>query len=79
MKVLLISTCESSGGGAIAARRLMEALNKNGVEAKLMVRDKQSDDPRVVKVGGWLPKLLERLSILPPHRSSEVSVRSELP
>ena len=65
MKVLLISTCESSGGGAIAARRLMEALNKNGVEAKLMVRDKQSDDPRVVKVGGWLPKLLERLSILP--------------
>ena len=65
MKVLLISTCESSGGGAIAARRLMEALNKNGVEAKLMVRDKQSDDPRAVKVGGWLPKLLERLSILP--------------
>lgn len=63
MKVLLISTSESSGGGAIAARRLMEALNKNGVEAKLMVRDKQSDAETVVKVGNKLPKLLERLAV----------------
>lgn len=65
MKVLLISTSECSGGGAIAARRLMVALNKNGVEAKLMVRDKQSDNPSVIKVGSLLPKYLERLAILP--------------
>ena len=65
MKVLLISTSECSGGGAIAARRLMEALNKNGVEAKLMVRDKLSDNPSVIKVGSKLPKYLERLAILP--------------
>ena len=65
MKVLLISTSECGGGGAIAARRLMEALTKNGVEVKMMVRDKQTNDTRVVKVGNKLPKLLERLAILP--------------
>ena len=65
MKVLLISTSERSGGGAIAASRLMEALNKNGVKAKLMVRDKQTDAVTVCKVGSKLPKLLERLAILP--------------
>ena len=65
MKVLLVSTSECSGGGAIAARRLMEALNKNGVEAKLMVRDKQSDNPSVIRTGSKLPKFLERLAILP--------------
>ncbi|MBQ8454033.1 MAG: glycosyltransferase [Bacteroidaceae bacterium] len=64
-KVLLVSTSERTGGGAIAARRLMEALNANGVKAKLMVRDKQSDAVTVVKVGNKLPKLLERLAILP--------------
>ena len=65
MNVLLISTSERSGGGAIAARRLMDALNKNGVKAKLMVRDKQTDAVTVCKVGNKLPKLLERLAILP--------------
>ena len=64
MKVLLVSTSEGGGGG-IAARRLLEALCKNGVEAKMMVRDKQSADPRVVKVGSRLPKIIERLAILP--------------
>lgn len=65
MKVLLVSTSERTGGGAIAARRLMEALAKNNVEVKMMVRDKQTDDPRVVRVGNKIPKLLERLAILP--------------
>ena len=65
MNVLLVSTSERSGGGAIAARRLMEALNKNGVKAKMMVRDKQSDAATVYRVGNKVPKLLERLAILP--------------
>ena len=65
MNVLLISTSERSGGGAIAARRLMEALNKNGVRAKMMVRDKQSDAVSIHSVGNKMPKLLERLAILP--------------
>ena len=65
MNVLLISTSERSGGGAIAAHRLMDALNKNGVKAKLLVRDKQTDAVTVCKTGNKLPKLLERLAILP--------------
>lgn len=65
MNVLLVSTSECSGGGAIAARRLMEALNKNGVKAKLMVRDKQSDAVTVCQIGNKIPKFLERLSIFP--------------
>ena len=65
MNVLLISTSERSGGGAIASRRLMDALNANGVKAKMMVRDKQSDSDVVVKVGNKLPKFMERLAILP--------------
>ena len=65
MNVLLISTSECCGGGAIAARRLMEALGKNGVKAKLMVRDKQTDAVTVLKVGSRLPKSLERLALLP--------------
>ena len=65
MNVLLVSTSERSGGGAIAARRLMDALNKNGVRAKMLVRDKQSNDNAVVKVGNKLPKFMERLAILP--------------
>ncbi|MCD8309879.1 MAG: glycosyltransferase family 4 protein [Prevotellaceae bacterium] len=43
MKIVLINTSEQIGGAAVAARRLMEALRNNGVKAKLLVRDKQSD------------------------------------
>ena len=57
MNVLLVSTSERSGGGAIAARRLMDALNKNGVKAKLLVRDKQTDAVTVCKTGSKLPCL----------------------
>lgn len=42
MKVLLINTAERTGGAAIACNRLMEALNKHGVKARMLVRDKQS-------------------------------------
>ncbi len=43
MKVLLINTSERTGGAALAASRLMDALNHNGVQCKMLVRDKQSD------------------------------------
>ena len=65
MKVLLISTSERSGGGAIAACRLLNALNANGVKSKLMVRDKQTNAVTVCRVGNKIPKFLERLTILP--------------
>jgi glycosyltransferase involved in cell wall biosynthesis len=43
----------------------MEALNKNGMKAKLLVRDKQSDAVTVCQIGNKIPKFIERLSILP--------------
>ena len=37
MNVLIINTNEDKGGAAIAAMRLIQALNKNGVSAKMLV------------------------------------------
>ena len=42
MKVLIVNTSEATGGAAVAARRLTEALINNGVKAKMLVRDKTS-------------------------------------
>ena len=33
MRVLIVNTSEKTGGAAVAANRLMEALNNNGVKA----------------------------------------------
>lgn len=38
MNVLILSTYQHSGGAAIAAERLLKALNSNGVGAKMMCR-----------------------------------------
>ncbi|MBQ9650686.1 MAG: glycosyltransferase family 4 protein [Prevotella sp.] len=56
MKVLIVNTSERTGGAAVAANRLMEALNRNGAQAKMLVRDKQTDSLKVValKRSPWL-------------------------
>ena len=51
MRVLIINTSERVGGAAIAANRLMQALKKNGVKVKMLVRDKQTDHLTVFSVG----------------------------
>lgn len=43
MRVLIVSTSERAGGAAVAASRLTDALINNGVKAKMLVRDKQTD------------------------------------
>ena len=48
MRVLIINTSERTGGAAIAASRLMESLKNNGIKAKMLVRDKQTDQISVV-------------------------------
>ena len=48
MRVLIINTSERKGGAAVAAGRLLEALNNNGVKAKMLVGEKQTDDLSVV-------------------------------
>ncbi len=43
MRILLINTAERIGGAAIAASRLAEALRNNDIKAKILVRDKQTE------------------------------------
>ena len=56
MKVLIVNTSERAGGAAVAASRLMDALNNHGVKAKMLVRDRESDKLTVVPLprSPWL-------------------------
>lgn len=54
MRVLIVNTSENTGGAAVAANRIMEALINNGVKAKMLVRDKTTDDLTVAGLGGGL-------------------------
>lgn len=67
MRVLIVNTSENTGGAAVAANRLKEALNNNGIKAKMLVRDKESDDITVAQLNkSWHQKwdfLWERLVI----------------
>ncbi|MBQ2878805.1 MAG: glycosyltransferase family 4 protein [Bacteroidaceae bacterium] len=51
MKVLIVNTSENIGGAAIAAKRLFNALNKNGAEAAMLVRDRQQNDSKAISIG----------------------------
>lgn len=48
MRVLIVNTSERTGGAAVAANRLLKALNNNGVKAKMLVRDKETDALTVI-------------------------------
>lgn len=50
MRILIVSTSEQTGGAAVAARRLLLALNNSGVKAKMLVRDKETDLLSVVRL-----------------------------
>ena len=50
MKVLHLSTTDSNGGAAIAAYRLMEGLVSQSVDVKMLVLNKTTDNPLVIKV-----------------------------
>lgn len=57
MRVLIVNTSENTGGAAVAANRLKEALNNNGIKAKMLVRDKESDDITVAQLNkSWHQK-----------------------
>lgn len=49
MRVLLVNTSEDTGGAAIAANRLLKALDRNGVEATLLVRDSRNASPQATR------------------------------
>ena len=50
MRVLIVNTAERTGGAAIAANRLLQALNRNGVEAQMLVRDRKTSDTQVANI-----------------------------
>ncbi|RRD02526.1 glycosyltransferase [Prevotella sp. OH937_COT-195] len=67
MKVLIVNTSDASGGASTAARRLAEALNNNGVEARMLVRERLTETPFVELLPGRLRQkwnfLWERMRI----------------
>lgn len=67
MRVLIVNTSEINGGAAVAANRLKEALTHNGVKAKMLVAEKQTNHVTVAEIPHhWLYKwhfVRERLSI----------------
>lgn len=50
MRVLIVNTSERTGGAAIAANRLLHALNNNGVEARMLVRDRKTSASDVISI-----------------------------
>lgn len=52
MRVLIVNTSERTGGAAVAAHRLMDALNNHGVKARMLVRDKETDSLTVIGLQG---------------------------
>ena len=55
MKILLVNTSSATGGAAVAARRLMNALEKNGAAVKMLVRykDDEGNDKVVALPPSW--------------------------
>ncbi len=80
IKVLHLSTFHLTGGAGIAAARLNRALNRNGVQSRLLVAKTSVEEPNVSgladsgpgKAFFWLRFVAERLFFLPYERSSEV-------
>ena len=56
MKVLYLNTSDSHGGAARAAVRIMQGIKQHGVEAQMLVKDKQSTSTDVVALQEFLPK-----------------------
>lgn len=67
MKVVLINHSDTRGGASVVTRRLMHALRDIGVDARMLVTHKGSDDPYVVSAGpAWRVKasfMAEELAI----------------
>ena len=82
MKVLLINTSEQTGGAAVAASRLMKTLQKEAVNAEMLVLDRQTEDPTVHSLNtswfkekiNWFRFLYERLIIFCLNKFDRVNL-----
>lgn len=63
IRVVHLSTTDVKGGAALAAHRLHQALPERGVESKMFVAWRHSDDPQVVEFRPsiWGPRALNHL------------------
>ena len=48
MKIALVNRSDSTGGAAVVTYRLMQALRAEGVDARMLVLEKLTDDPNVI-------------------------------
>jgi len=48
MTPLLINTYDTLGGAAIASCRLLNGLNRNGIQARMLVQEKMGENPNVI-------------------------------
>lgn len=78
MKVVILNTFERTGGAAVAAGRLFDALRKAGIDISFLARDKTSERSKVYNMGDsslkrWMNKfrfLWERLTIFLCNKGS---------
>lgn len=80
MKILIINKSDTTGGAAIAARRLKDALQANGHSVKMLVQEKRSTDKiifsttngKLKEYYNFLLFVLERLYFLFFEKSKEI-------
>lgn len=69
MKVLLLNTFDSGGGAAVASSRLYQGLKDIGIESRMLVQHKYSDDPNVIapasKLGKGISLIRPELDAIP--------------
>ncbi|MFG6426538.1 glycosyltransferase [Lepagella muris] len=67
MKIVIINKSDRTGGAAMVSMRLMQAMRDAGIDARMLVVEKLTDSPYVVKAAGSLKIkwkfLVERLKI----------------
>lgn len=51
MKVVILNTADAKGGAAVVSHRLMHALTAEGIDARMLVVDRATDDPLVAVAG----------------------------
>lgn len=62
MKILHINTFDKTGGAAIAAYRLHKALINIGIESRILVQQKITDDYTVIGPGNRIQKIQEQVN-----------------
>ena len=65
MKVVIVNTSERTGGAAVAANRLMKALQKEAVNAEMLVLNRQTEDLTVHSLNtSWLKGKINQFRFL---------------